>query len=409
MLDGSDSALGGAYKEMEGAINELGQAVGLATLRTVEIIANLVQSMTDDVEFIVTKVTILDERSHATLSNTNVMMKQSQEMSSKQDVLSTKQETILEMQRELIRKFTEQSKSHERAQEKEKSQPGQKKSKTDPADKKRDALNQIKACFTQYSDWSVVSKEAKIQRREIKSIIVDGTGAWLFEEKGYDNWVNDVSPILYLRGIAGIGKSFLAYTVVSAVETSLKERKNATSACFFFREEQHALQSWREALFCLAFQIAEQNPKYGEALASDLSNIDEEELWVTLFASKFPEKGEGCAYLVIDGIDEMQESERTYFCECLRQIKDDNLRIHVFLAGRALSFGLELLDIPTIDVTTEKLTTDIQKVIVAGCKSLPRLRKFRKPVKNVILKRLRNKADGELPKNPIFGTLIVKP
>ncbi|KAL6230706.1 hypothetical protein BDW75DRAFT_221944 [Aspergillus navahoensis] len=87
LIDGSDGALSGATQTMEEAVNELAQAVGLATLRTVEILDDVVASMNGNVEFIVAKVSLVDERTEAIKSNTGAIIQQNLELASKQDAM----------------------------------------------------------------------------------------------------------------------------------------------------------------------------------------------------------------------------------------------------------------------------------------------------------------------------------
>ncbi|KAB8070015.1 prion-inhibition and propagation-domain-containing protein [Aspergillus leporis] len=87
LVDGSDGALSGATRDMEEAVNELTQAVGLATLRTVEILDEVVQSMNGNVEFLVAQVTVIDGRMEAIQSDTGTIIEQNQALESKQDAM----------------------------------------------------------------------------------------------------------------------------------------------------------------------------------------------------------------------------------------------------------------------------------------------------------------------------------
>lgn len=87
LIDGSDGALSGAIQEMEEAVNELTQAVGLATLRTVEILDEIVQSMNGNVEFLVAQVTVIDGRMEAIKSDTGTIIEQTQALELKQDAM----------------------------------------------------------------------------------------------------------------------------------------------------------------------------------------------------------------------------------------------------------------------------------------------------------------------------------
>ncbi|KAJ5668369.1 uncharacterized protein N7477_006939 [Penicillium maclennaniae] len=87
LVDGSDGALSGAIEEMEGAVNELTQAVGLATLRTVEILDDIVQRMNGNVEFLVAQVTVIDGRMEAIKSDTGTIIEHTQALELKQDAM----------------------------------------------------------------------------------------------------------------------------------------------------------------------------------------------------------------------------------------------------------------------------------------------------------------------------------
>jgi hypothetical protein len=91
----------------------------------------------------------------------------------------------------------------------------------------------------------------------------------------------------------------------------------------------------------------------------------------------------------------MRDSDRKEMLGCLEEITQDNLNIHVLLTGRPnISSEVEGLKISTFDVTKENLSTDINKVIISNLKTFPRLRKFRKQVKNIIWRKIKSKADG---------------
>jgi hypothetical protein len=101
-MNGTDGELAGASAELEGAINEMSEAVGLATLRTVEILDEVVQSMNGNVEFLVSNATLIDERTAAIESNTNTILEQNQNLAARQGEMG-------EMQRETLAQMREQS------------------------------------------------------------------------------------------------------------------------------------------------------------------------------------------------------------------------------------------------------------------------------------------------------------
>ena len=224
----------------------MSDAVGLATLRTVSILAEIVKSMEEGVEFIVTKTTFIDERTKRIESKVDIVINQGQVMDSKQDAVLAKQDVALAKQDEmnaLMKKLFER----DRTQEKDvKGHPGQRKAKSDPGENKRLALDQVASFFSRFSSkFGAISKETKVQRKEIHDDSVAGTGTWLLDDDIYKAWVDREKPVVLMRGNPGIGKSYLAEAVVTSLETSSNGRKSF--AYYFFREEEDNLRSFTEA------------------------------------------------------------------------------------------------------------------------------------------------------------------
>ncbi|KAL4951566.1 prion-inhibition and propagation-domain-containing protein [Aspergillus filifer] len=105
LIDGSDGALSGAIQEMEEAVNELTQAVGLATLRTVEILDDIVKSMDGKVEFLVAQVTVIDGRLEAIQSDTATIIDQTQKLDLKQDAMIQMMEEQLRLFNDAVQSF----------------------------------------------------------------------------------------------------------------------------------------------------------------------------------------------------------------------------------------------------------------------------------------------------------------
>ena len=105
LLKGEDPALAAAMKDLEEAVNELSQAVGLSTLRSVELLQEVSQGMDGKLEFLVAKATVLDERTLAIETNTGTIMDQHKNLASKQDEMAGIQQATLEMITEQTRQF----------------------------------------------------------------------------------------------------------------------------------------------------------------------------------------------------------------------------------------------------------------------------------------------------------------
>lgn len=82
---------------------------------------------------------------------------------------------------------------------------------------------------------------------------------------------------------------------------------------------------------------------------------------------------------------------------CFEQIKRDKLNIHILLTSRpSISEQVEVLKPSTIEISKPKLAADIERVIIANLKKLPRVKKFRKQVRTYILNKVKARADGML-------------
>ncbi|RAH55365.1 hypothetical protein BO85DRAFT_522214 [Aspergillus piperis CBS 112811] len=103
LLKGNDGELAAASEELETAINEMSQAVGLSTLKTVEVMNTVVERMNGNLEFLVSNANLIDERTAAIQSNTDAIRQQNQEIASKQDHMT-------DTQREMMAQLSEQSK-----------------------------------------------------------------------------------------------------------------------------------------------------------------------------------------------------------------------------------------------------------------------------------------------------------
>lgn len=100
LLKGSDGELVAASTQMEEAVNELNQAVGLATLRTVDVLSEVLQSMIGNGEFLVSNATLIDERTAAIQYNTTTIIDQNQD-------LATDQKAMTDIQHETLKKMEE--------------------------------------------------------------------------------------------------------------------------------------------------------------------------------------------------------------------------------------------------------------------------------------------------------------
>ncbi|KAJ5806306.1 uncharacterized protein N7503_003908 [Penicillium pulvis] len=96
LMMGSDGELAAASTQMEEAMNELNQALGLATFRTVDAMSEVLQSMVGNGEFLVSNAILMDKRTAAIQDNTTTIIDQNQELASNQKAMADIQQETLQ-------------------------------------------------------------------------------------------------------------------------------------------------------------------------------------------------------------------------------------------------------------------------------------------------------------------------
>ncbi|CAG8950026.1 hypothetical protein HYFRA_00004360 [Hymenoscyphus fraxineus] len=390
LVDGEDPDLKKAYNTMEMAVNELSDAVGMETLRTTAFIADVIHKMDKDMEGLVSTTTRIDVVMGITRATTEILVEKS-------DVLVAKADNLAKKIEEMMARANEKSLITPNDNDVTKYHP--KRGKTDPGEKRRVALAEVKGNFKRFYPGFDLNAGSRARSQENSRIegSIDGTGQWIFEEENYKGWAStNGNDVAWIEGGAGIGKSFLSQTIAMDLEKTATN--SSFCASFSFKEGQDGLTSFNNSLCCLSIQIAEKNPNYLEELASALDTsifssvvLD---LWKTCFTERFPSKGDAHTWLVLDGVDEMNEMERKGLMECLAKISSEDLNIHVLLTARsAISDEILTLNPLVIHMTKEKIETDIEQFVLKRMEVLPHLRKFRKSVKSRITNKLKRSAD----------------
>jgi NACHT domain len=177
-----------------------------------------------------------------------------------------------------------------------------------------------------------------------------GTGIWFIESGSFKTWFARKNSNLWLRGIAGAGKSILTSLIVHEVQMLRSE--NVAMAYFYCDYKDTETQEALNVLGSLARQLAVESEKAFEALKQFLRSLKSSDSNAKLesgldfdclkdlircLASAYDE-----AIIIVDGLDECGENCSTVI-ELLHSINDvPASNIKVLLTSRDI---IEIRDI----------------------------------------------------------------
>jgi tetratricopeptide (TPR) repeat protein len=236
---------------------------------------------------------------------------------------------------------------------------------------------------------------------------VPGTGDWVRGEDVFQSWINKETPIIFLSGNPGAGKSFLATNIISFLLEQFSpghQRRSLISiGYFFFKGDNPQTRSFHQALRDLAFQISKSDPVYQKYLGtiSEYERISTlESAWRLLFVEYFLKKPniESTAYILLDAVDETPDEERRIFVGLAKDLYSNKSRLQLAIVGRPyisdqLLEGLEV-KVPTLHVSKQKNSGDISQYIHASIKKSLVLRRVSAKLRDEIIDKLSAGAEG---------------
>lgn len=150
---------------------------------------------------------------------------------------------------------------------------------------------------------------------------VPETGTWIISQQSFNDWLEQKSTVLCIAGSPGFGKSFLAASIISFLQTrTINNDENGSSiAYFFFKEAVPQARRVDQCLRDLAYQTYHNDASFrayfDSQFASDYDFASPESLWREIFQKYFHcQKEARTVYLILDGLDEaFQEDRQTLF------------------------------------------------------------------------------------------------
>ncbi|KAJ5415509.1 NACHT and TPR domain protein [Penicillium sp. CMV-2018d] len=234
-----------------------------------------------------------------------------------------------------------------------------------------------------------------------------GTGDWVHMDDVFQSWINKETPVIFVSGNPGSGKSFLAANMINFLlerfPPGLQRNPMVSIGYFFFKDDKPQTRSCHQALRDLAFQISKNEPGYRNYLRSieeyeQISTL--ESAWRLLFVEYFLKKpnNESTVYLLLDAVDETLDEERGIFIDFVKQLYSSQSCLQIAIVGRPYISDqlIEGLDakVPTLHVTKQKNSGDITQYIHASIRKSLVLRRISTKLRNEIIDKLSAGAEG---------------
>jgi hypothetical protein len=174
--------------------------------------------------------------------------------------------------------------------------------------------------------------------------VLRSSGEWLLAEAKFQEWMDRKSPLLWVAGGPGTGKSYLSAITISKLTTTYPQDPTHPSrisvAFFYVKEHDQDLQDLGNMLKSIAYQIARVDPVFMSHVISVLSKpegiLSPRKIWETIFLSFFGPTRQiaNSAMIVLDGLDEAPKKTIRDLFRCLESLSDLNW------SGPRLSFAL---------------------------------------------------------------------
>jgi hypothetical protein len=405
---------------MQASIEELGQAVGFESYSSIKAVQDDVRTGRDQLDTVKdgitannTKLDELDEKLQSYRSNLERDIQQV--YASNINLQAVVSEGILAIQNQerehhtfnstILLQILKNTGKSDKVPEHEEKKKQATKSKGDVGDRKFQALRELTKFFTINNDtfpsWKSAHEENLVQDEDMRENRIGQTAVWLTEHTTFKTWMNGGIPLLWLRGAEGIGKSFLAFSVVQKLR--LKQNEHDCVAYFYFKEEHPYQQSVQNAFASAALQIAESNNKYAEQVAAKIKEDSSGSVgistWKRFFLSMFHSdtKSGGRLFLVLDGLDEAHVQEGGTLTQFLTDLDPVNVNVSVLATSRPEDKPtIELLHPSIIEITKQEIRHDMKMLVKSRLHTLARVRKFSPLVKRAIAREVVKHADSML-------------
>jgi hypothetical protein len=162
-----------------------------------------------------------------------------------------------------------------------------------------------------------------------------GTGEWLLNSQGYQDWISGSSPLLWLHGKAGCCKTILCSTVIEHVFSRVSSQDNVAFAYFYFSFSDAQKQNYTNVLLSMVAQLSRKrsvHPLLSAAHSQAPSQKPSFEVLEHILLALLEESK--ISYLVVDALDECSEEEREGTLEGFKRVTQSLPEIRLLMTSR---------------------------------------------------------------------------
>ncbi|KAL4944136.1 hypothetical protein BDV06DRAFT_220605 [Aspergillus oleicola] len=273
----------------------------------------------------------------------------------------------------------------------------------------QDQLGTLMVSLNEGKQASSEDREKSLQALVKKILKPSKTGDWIRNEDIFKQWLSKVTPIIFVSGNLGAGKSCLSTNIINFLREQHSQHGQSilsVSVGYFFIDDNPDTCSFHQALRDLAYQVSKNDPVYQKHLATveEYERIRTlESAWQLLLVDYFVNKPnvESSVYILLDALDEAWAEERKIFLSLARDLYNNDhgrSRLQLAVVGRPhisdqLIEGLEV-EVPKIHVTTQKNHNDINFYIHASIRKYIILKRVSAKLRQEIVETVSSRAEG---------------
>lgn len=240
-------------------------------------------------------------------------------------------------------------------------------------------------------EWLHIDSEPWTSRhRACADHRVRNTGEWLVRHRLFKAWVlpGNELQVLALEAASSTGKTYLAIAAIDHLQRRHRNDQTSTAVAYYLFDRTVALSTIGNVVRAVLFQLCVQNVQFFKLAQPILEvpeeNIKGEDLWGKIVQEVMRKMPELTCYIVLDGLDLMDEKEYESLRDVLRHSGPASSGMRFLLTGNSiwLSTVTEHASIATSRLSLDKGYLNSGDIALVAKDSLSRCALFTQALEN---------------------------